>query len=49
MGPLLLICNTGNRSAMAAEWLVEEGFDRLANVEGGVVAWQLHHLPWEKA
>jgi rhodanese-related sulfurtransferase len=46
--PLLLICNTGNRSAMAAEWLLDEGAARLANVAGGVVAWQLHHLPWEK-
>ncbi len=48
LGPLLLICNTGNRSRMAAEWLLEEGFEDLANVEGGVVAWQLHHLPWRK-
>lgn len=48
LGPLLLICNTGNRSGMAAEWLLEEGFDALANVQGGVVAWQLHHLPWKK-
>jgi len=48
LGPLLLICNTGNRSAMAAEWLLEEGFDAIANVAGGVVAWQLHHLPWQK-
>ncbi len=48
LGPLLLICNTGNRSAMAAEWLLEEGVEAVTNVEGGVVAWQLHHLPWEK-
>jgi len=47
-GPLLLICNTGNRSSMAAEWLLEEGFTAIANVEGGVVAWQLHQLPWQK-
>ena len=46
--PLLLICNTGNRSAMAAEWLLDEGMTRIANVAGGVVAWQLHHLPWQK-
>ncbi len=46
--PLLLICNTGNKSAMAAEWLIGEGFTHVANVEGGVIAWQLHHLPWEK-
>ena len=47
-GPLLLICNTGNRSSMASEWLLEEGFTDIANVEGGVVAWQLHQLPWQK-
>ncbi len=46
--PLLLICNTRNMSAMAAEWLLEEGFDRLAVVQGGVISWQIHHLPWEK-
>ena len=46
--PLLLICNTGNKSAMAAEWLLSEGVTRIANVEGGVIGWQLHHLPWEK-
>ncbi len=46
--PLLLICNTGNRSAMAAEWLLEEGVTRIANVAGGVVAWQIHHLPWQR-
>ncbi len=47
-GALLLICNTGNRSAMAADWLLEEGLTNITNVSGGVVAWQLHHLPWQK-
>ncbi len=46
--PLLLICNTGNRSAMVADLLIAEEIDQVANVAGGVVAWQLHHLPWEK-
>jgi len=47
-GPILLICNSGNRSGMAAEWLQEEGFDAIANVEGGIIAWQAHQLPWER-
>ena len=46
-GPLLLICNSGNRSSMAAEWLLEEGLTQVSNVEGGVIAWQRQHLPWE--
>ena len=48
MGPLLLICNSGNRSGMAAEWLIEEGVTNVVNVDGGVIAWQEHNLPWEK-
>ncbi len=49
MTPLLLICNSGNRSAMLAEWLIEEGFhpNDVTNVIGGVIAWQIHQLPWE--
>lgn len=46
-GPLLLICNSGNRSGMAAEWLMEEGMMQVSNVEGGVIAWQRQRLPWE--
>jgi len=49
MTPLLLICNSGNRSGMLAEWLIEEGFHPhdVTNVIGGVIAWQIHQLPWE--
>ena len=50
MRPLLLICNSGNRSGMVADWLVRNGFpgDEVANVLGGVIAWQIHRLPWER-
>ena len=47
LGPLLLICNSGNRSGLAAEWLLEEGIMQVSNVEGGVIAWQKQRLPWE--
>lgn len=46
-GPLLLICNSGNRSGMAAEWLIDEGIVQVSNVEGGVIAWQQQRLPWK--
>jgi len=38
---LLLVCNSGNRSAMAAEYLVAQGFDpeKVVNLEGGTYAW----------
>jgi len=43
--PLYLICATGNRSANAARYLKEAGFERPINVRGGTVAWQRAGLP----
>ena len=43
---LLLYCNVGNRSAVAADALVREhGFQNVANVEGGIAAWESAGLP----
>ncbi|MDQ3264145.1 MAG: rhodanese-like domain-containing protein [Myxococcota bacterium] len=38
--PLLLICRSGQRSANAARWLAAQGFSRLYNLAGGVLAYQ---------
>lgn len=35
---ILMICRTGNRSMVAAEFLVEQGMTAV-NVAGGMVAW----------
>jgi rhodanese-related sulfurtransferase len=43
--PLYLICATGNRSANAARYLKQAGFERPINVRGGTVAWQRAGLP----
>jgi rhodanese-related sulfurtransferase len=43
--PVYLICATGNRSANAARYLKQAGFDRPINVRGGTVAWQRAGLP----
>ncbi|MCO6450587.1 MAG: rhodanese-like domain-containing protein [Caldilineales bacterium] len=41
---LMLVCATGNRSAIAADWLMQQGLSKVANVEGGTVAWARHGL-----
>lgn len=39
-----VICRSGNRSALAADWLRRQGVDAV-NVHGGMIAWQIHGLP----
>ncbi len=36
---ILVICRTGNRSAMAQERLAQAGFTNVINIEGGMTAW----------
>lgn len=38
--PILLICETGSRSAIGASLLEREGFASLAHVPGGMTAWR---------
>ena len=43
---VVLYCNAGNRSAVAADALKEEhGFTDVASVEGGIAAWEAEGLP----
>jgi len=37
--PLVLLCRSGRRSALAARELAARGFDVVASVEGGMLAW----------
>ena len=34
-----LLCHHGMRSEMAANWLLQHGFTRLINIDGGIDAW----------
>lgn len=36
--PILMVCRTAQRSGMAAQFLVRNGFHRVANLMGGLVA-----------
>ncbi|HEY9017119.1 rhodanese-like domain-containing protein [Thiomicrospira sp.] len=42
---VLLYCQTGARSASAANTLVKEGFTQVSNLRGGVMAWKMSGLP----
>ena len=38
--PLIVMCRSGNRSAQAAQLLVDNGFKEIYNLEGGIVEWK---------
>lgn len=42
---LLFICRSGNRSYQVAAFLVANGWTNVANVAGGMVAWERSGLP----
>lgn len=43
--PVYVICRSGNRSMVAAEALVDAGFEDVRNVDGGMIAWQASGRP----
>ncbi len=45
---LFLYCTTDYRSRRAAELLYDQGFRKLYNLEGGIVAWRKEKMPVEK-
>jgi rhodanese-related sulfurtransferase len=42
---ILLMCRTGGRSSNATQFLVANGFENVANVNGGIMAWYNAGLP----
>lgn len=45
--PIYLICNSGNRSRVAADALLQLGFTSVYNVDGGIQDWLRADLPTE--
>ena len=43
--PLVVVCASGNRSAMAATQLAQSGFENVYNFSGGMGAWRSAGLP----
>ena len=43
--PIALICRSGNRSQVAADLLIRQGYADVSNVQGGMIAWRRAGLP----
>lgn len=46
--PVIIYCRTGNRSGVACNLLAKQGFTRLYNLAGGIMAWTHDGLPVKK-
>ncbi len=40
--PLVIICHSGIRSWDFANWLIDQGWNEVWNLEGGIDAWSIH-------
>lgn len=43
--PVIVACRSGAQSSMACKQLRKEGFEKVFNLRGGVLAWQNANLP----
>lgn len=43
--PVYLYCKSGGRSAKAADWLIEQGFQEVIELKGGIENWRSAGLP----
>lgn len=43
--PIACLCHHGARSMRVAQFLVQQGFARVANISGGIDAWSLQRDP----
>jgi thioredoxin 1 len=43
--PIFLYCNTGYRSKKAAKYLADNNFEKVYNLEHGIMEWELKNLP----
>lgn len=45
---VLLYCNSGHRSGLATQYLKEQGFEKLYDLETGIEGWKAEHYEVEK-
>ena len=45
---VILACHSGTRSRQVFDWLQEQGYDNVHDMEGGIVAWEKAGLEVEK-
>ncbi|MBK1694852.1 sulfurtransferase [Chromatium weissei] len=44
---VVLYCHSGARSYQACVYLLQQGYDRVFNLRGGIIAWARHGFPIE--
>jgi len=44
---VIVSCRSGNRSGQVVEYLRQQGYDNVHNLQGGILAWQQAGLPVE--
>lgn len=42
---VVLYCRSGARSYQACSYLMQQGYERVINLRGGIIAWARHELP----
>lgn len=42
---VVLYCRSGARSYQACAYLLQQGYDRVLNLRGGIIAWARHGYP----
>ena len=42
---VVLYCRSGARSYQACAYLMQQGYDRVINLRGGIIAWARHGFP----
>jgi rhodanese-related sulfurtransferase len=45
---VIVTCRSGNRSGQVAQFLRQNGFDNVHNMQGGIIAWEEAGLPVER-
>jgi rhodanese-related sulfurtransferase len=45
--PIICVCRSGNRSGVAAEQLMRQGFANVTNLTGGMIGWARAGLPMQ--
>jgi len=46
--PVVVLCHSGSRSALATQQLIKAGLSQVANLHGGLRAWTAEGLPVER-
>ena len=45
---VIITCRTGNRSGQVTQFLAQNGYDNVHNMQGGIVAWEEAGFPVER-